>query len=269
MTTSIVFADIFRLVVFLILFLILLFDFLSLISSQLDFLPVDCIPRCLHYSYPNSIMLAAKKSSNPQLLQHQSWYRVYYQTISSKSQLYLENTQFQVILLLWPLDFEPVNKTINIYSTGQTNIATVFYLNIERALLDMESYGHLHLLTQHLSHLKLDFEHCKIVLEFHLWSLDQHLHHFPSEKWGHGFVKLVAKLIFQLQVWPYLPSLPSLSLSTLLSIKVSTRPGWESISLLPHGCPATTCPRKVILIWLQNSPGARGRQPVWGQWKAA
>ena len=161
MTTSIVFADIFRLVVFLILFLILLFDFLSLISSQLDFLPVDFIPRCLHYSYPNSIMLAAKKSSNPQLLQHQSWYRVYYQTISSKSQLYLENTQFQVILLLWPLDFEPVNKTINIYSTGQTNIATVFYLNIERALLDMESYGHLHLLTQHLSH--LNFEHCKIV----------------------------------------------------------------------------------------------------------
>ena len=83
MTTSIVFADIFRLVVFLILFLILLFDFLSLISSQLDFLPVDFIPRipglfldievpksapfcshcprCLHYSYPNSIMLAEKK----------------------------------------------------------------------------------------------------------------------------------------------------------------------------------------------------------------
>ena len=72
MTTAIVFADIFRLVVFLILFLILLFDFLSLISSQLDFLPVDFIPGCLHYSYPNSIMLAAKKSSNPQLLQHQS-----------------------------------------------------------------------------------------------------------------------------------------------------------------------------------------------------
>ena len=61
MSTAIVFADILRLVVFLILFLVLLFDFLSLIYSQLDFLPVDFIPRCLHYSYPNSIMLAAKK----------------------------------------------------------------------------------------------------------------------------------------------------------------------------------------------------------------
>ena len=53
MTTASVFEDIFRLVVFLILFLILLFDFLSLISSQLDFLTVDFIGTVLHNIHLN------------------------------------------------------------------------------------------------------------------------------------------------------------------------------------------------------------------------